>query len=177
MWENSTTPMSSTTSVIATVLTQLINFAIQFVFFLCFLVYYANVPGTAVHPNWGLMALTPLMLLQLGMLGLGFGIIVSALTTRYRDLAMLVSFGVQLWMYATPVTYPASMIAQNYPQLMGVYMINPMASVIELFREAYLGAGSFDIRYYLLSVGVTLLLLFGGLVLFSRTEKTFMDTV
>ena len=90
---------------------------------------------------------------------------------------MLVSFGVQLWMYATPVTYPASMIAQNFPQLMGVYMINPMASVVELFREAYLGAGSFDIRYYLLSVGVTLLLLFGGLVLFSRTEKTFMDTV
>lgn len=162
---------------IATVLTQLINFAIQFVFFLCFLMYYANVPGTAVHPNLGLIALTPLMLLHMALLALGVGVIISALTTKYRDLAMLVSFGVQLWMYATPVTYPASMISANYPQLMGAYMLNPMASVIELFREAYLGAGSFDIRYYLLSVAVTLLLLFGGLVLFSRTEKTFMDTV
>ena len=162
---------------ISTVFSEMINFFVQFALFLIFVAFYALQPEPVVHPNWRLILLTPVMLLQLGMLGLGFGIIVSALTTRYRDLAMLVSFGVQLWMYATPVTYPASMIAQNYPQLMGVYMINPMASVVELFREAYLGAGSFDIRYYLLSVGVTLVLLFGGLVLFSRTEKTFMDTV
>ena len=162
---------------VATVMTKLIDFLVQFALFLVFLVIYAVKPGSPVAPNWQLILLTPVMLLQMAMLGLGFGIIVSALTTKYRDLAMLVSFGVQLWMYATPVTYPASMIAQNYPQLMGVYMINPMASVVELFRETYLGAGSFDVRYYLLSVGVTLVLLFGGLVLFSRTEKTFMDTV
>ena len=162
---------------IATVLTQLINFAIQYVFFLIFLVYYANVPGTAVHPNIGLMLLTPLMLLHMALLALGVGVMISALTTKYRDLAMLISFGVQLWMYGTPVTYPASMIAENFPQLMGVYFLNPMASIVELFREAYLGAGSFSIEYYLMSVGITLALLFAGLVLFSRTEKTFMDTV
>ena len=162
---------------IATVLTQLINFAIQYAFFLIFLVYYANVPGTAVHPNMGLILLTPLMLLHMALLALGVGVMISALTTKYRDLAMLISFGVQLWMYGTPVTYPASMIAENFPQLTGLYFINPMASVIELFREAYLGAGSFQIEYYLLSVVITLALLFAGLVLFSRTEKTFMDTV
>lgn len=162
---------------IATVLTQLINFAIQYAFFLIFLVYYANVPGTAVHPNMGLILLTPLMLLHMALLALGVGVMISALTTKYRDLAMLISFGVQLWMYGTPVTYPASMIAENFPQLMGLYFLNPMASVIELFREAYLGAGSFQIEYYLLSVVITLALLFAGLVLFSRTEKTFMDTV
>jgi len=162
---------------IATVLTQLINFAIQYAFFLIFLVYYANVPGTAVHPNMGLILLTPLMLLHMALLALGVGVMISALTTKYRDLAMLISFGVQLWMYGTPVTYPASMIAENFPQLTSLYFINPMASVIELFREAYLGAGSFQIEYYLLSVVITLALLFAGLVLFSRTEKTFMDTV
>lgn len=162
---------------IATVLTQLINFAIQYAFFLIFLVYYANVPGTAVHPNMGLILLTPLMLLHMALLALGVGVMISALTTKYRDLAMLISFGVQLWMYGTPVTYPASMIAENFPQLTGLYFLNPMASVIELFREAYLGAGSFQIEYYLLSVVITLALLFAGLVLFSRTEKTFMDTV
>lgn len=162
---------------IATVLTQLINFAIQYAFFLIFLVYYANVPGTAVHPNIGLILLTPFMLLHMALLAMGVGVMISALTTKYRDLAMLISFGVQLWMYGTPVTYPASMIAENFPQLMGLYFINPMASIIELFREAYLGAGSFSIGYYMMSVGITLGLLFVGLVLFSRTEKTFMDTV
>lgn len=162
---------------ISTVLTQLINFSIQYVFFLILLIYYANVPGSAVNPNLGMILLTPLMLLHMALLALGVGVMISALTTKYRDLAMLVSFGVQLWMYATPVTYPASMIAENYPQLMNLYMLNPMASIVEMFRTAYLGTGSFSIGHYMLSVGVTLVLLFGGLVLFSKTEKTFMDTV
>lgn len=162
---------------IATVLTQLINFAIQYAFFLVFLVYYATRLGTAVHPNLGMILLTPMMLLHMALLALGVGLIISALTTKYRDLAMLISFGVQLWMYGTPVTYPASMIAESYPQLMGVYMLNPMASIIEMFREAYLGAGSFSLQYYLLSVGITLAVLLVGLVLFNKTEKTFMDTV
>lgn len=162
---------------IATVLTQLINFAIQYAFFLIFLIYYATRLGTAVHPNFGMMLLTPVMLLHMALLALGVGLIISALTTKYRDLAMLISFGVQLWMYATPVTYPASMIAESAPQLMNLYMLNPMASIIEMFREAYLGAGSFSIQYYMLSVGITLAVLLLGLVLFNRTEKTFMDTV
>ena len=162
---------------IATVLTQLINFAIQFAFFLCFLVYYANVPGTSVHPNWGLMALTPLMLLHMALLALGVGVTISALTTKYRDLAMLVSFGVQLWMYATPVTYSSSMIAEKFPNLLGVYMLNPITPIIELFRAAYLGAAEYSLKYNAVSMAMTLVVLLIGVVLFSHTEKTFMDTI
>ena len=130
-----------------------------------------------MHPNWRLILLTPVMLLQLGMLGLGFGIIVSALTTRYRDLAMLVSFGVQLWMYATPVTYSSSMIAEKFPNLLGVYMLNPITPIIELFRAAYLGAAEYSLKYNAVSMAMTLVVLLIGVVLFSHTEKTFMDTI
>lgn len=162
---------------LATVGSELINFFVQFVMFLCFVAYYALQPNPTVHPNWQLILLTPLMLVQLGMLGLGFGIIVSALTTRYRDLAMLVSFGVQLWMYATPVTYSSSMIADKFPNLLGVYMLNPITPIIELFRAAYLGAADYSLYYNFVSVGMTLVVLVLGVVLFSHTEKNFMDNV
>ena len=163
---------------IATVITELINFMVQFAMFAIVVLYYSvRLRSTLVTPNWKLIALTPLMLLQLGMLGLGFGIIVSALTTKYRDLAMLVSFGVHLWMYATPVTYSASMIANKYPQMMGLYMLNPITPVIELFRNAYLGTEVYSYGYYFNSVIVTIAVLILGVVLFSRIEKTFMDTV
>ena len=162
---------------IATVMSQLINFVIQFALFLIFLAYYATRPDPVVHPDARLILLTPLLLLQMAMLGLGFGIIVSALTTKYRDLAMLVGFGVHLWMYATPVTYPASMIMDKYPHLMGLYMLNPMTPVIELFRAAYLGVPGFNFGYCWPSELLTLVVLVQGVLIFSRTEKTFMDTV
>ena len=161
----------------STVLTQLINFGVQFLIFLAFVVFYAVQPNSAVQPNGRLILFTPLLLLQLGILGLGFGIIISALTTKYRDLAMLVSFGVHLWMYATPVTYASSLVAEKYPDLLGLYMLNPITPIIELFRAAYLGAESYSYGYILLSVGVTVVIFALGVVLFSRTEKTFMDTV
>lgn len=156
---------------VSTVLSNLISFAVQFVFFAGFLIYYM-VRGE-VMPNLYAL-LTPLLILQMAALGLGFGIIISALTTKYRDLAMLVSFGVQIWMYLTPVAYDASIIPQN---LMGIYMLNPMTPVINLFRYGWLGAGSFEPWYYLLSWGVTAVVLFVGIILFNRVEKTFMDTV
>lgn len=162
---------------ISTVMTQLINFAVQFAFFLCFLVFYAMQPGTAVKPDISLIIFTPLMLLQMAMLGLGFGIIVSALTTKYRDLAMLVSFGVQLWMYATPIAYSSNLITDSYPALAKFYMLNPMTPVIELFRSAYLGVEMSNMCYVWISGGVTLAVLFIGVVLFTRIERTFMDTV
>lgn len=163
---------------IATVITELINFMVQFALFAVVVMYYAaRLHSTPVTPNWRLIALTPLMLLQLGLLGLGFGIIVSALTTKYRDLAMLVSFGVHLWMYGTPVTYSTSMIASKYPQMMGLYMLNPITPVIELFRNAYLGTEIYSYGYYFRSVIVTVAVFILGVVLFSRIEKTFMDTV
>ena len=145
--------------------------------FLIFLIFYACRPNPAVHPNWRLILLTPLILIQLGLLGLGFGVIVAALTTKYRDLAMLVTFGVQLWMYATPVTYSSSMIADKFPNLLGLYMLNPITPIIELFRAAFLGAADYSLTYNALSMGVTLLVAALGVVLFSHTEKTFMDTV
>ena len=104
-------------------------------------------------------------------------IIVSAVTTKYRDLAMLVTFGVHLWMYGTPVTYSTSMIADKFPQLLNAYMLNPITPIIELFRAAYLGVPRYSYGYSLLSVIVTAAVFLLGVILFSRTEKTFMDTV
>ncbi len=162
---------------ISTVISQLINFFVQFALFAGFVVYYALQPDSAVQPNLRLILLTPLMLLQLGMLGLGFGIIVSSMTTKYRDLSLLVSFGVHLWMYATPVAYPASLIAERVPSVLGIYMLNPMTPLIELFRSAYLGSPCLYLNYYWLSIAITLVVFGLGVILFSRVEKTFMDTV
>lgn len=156
---------------ISTVMTNLISFGIQMAMFLIFLVIYW-VQG-AVEPNWYVLML-PILIVHMAMLSLGTGVIISALTTKYRDLKMLVGFGVQLWMYATPVAYDIGIIPEK---LMGLYMINPMTPVINTFRKAFLGLGSFEPGYYLLSWAVTLVILFVGVVLFSRVEKTFMDTV
>ena len=162
---------------ISVVFSQLINFFVQFAVFVVCVIIYANNPEYNVQPHLKMILLTPLMLLQLGMLGLGFGIIVSSLTTKYKDLNLLISFGVHLWMYATPIAYPASMIAEKYPGLLGVYMINPMTPLVELFRSAYLGTECFYMNYYWLSIAMTIVVFFIGVVLFSRVEKTFMDTV
>lgn len=157
---------------VSTVLSQLISFAIQMVFFLIFWVYYLNVPS-GVQPNV-YMLLFPLLILQLAMLSLGCGIIISACTTKYRDLAMLVGFGVQLWMYATPVAYDIGIIPEKW---LGLYMYNPVTPVVMTMRYAFLGIGSFDLQSYLIGWVTTLVLLFFGVILFSRVEKTFMDTV
>ena len=162
---------------LSTVVSQLINFFVQYLLFVGFVIYYALQPDSAVNPNWHLILLTPLMLLQLGMLGLGFGILVSSLTTKYRDLSLLVAFGVHLWMYATPVAYPASLIAQKAPRLLKYYMLNPMTPLIELFRSAYLGSATYYLGYYWFSIIVTLVIFMLGVITFSHVEKTFIDTV
>ena len=157
---------------ISTVLSQLISFSIQLLFFLCFWVYYLIVPS-GLHPNLYIL-MFPLLVLQLAMLGLGFGVIISACTTKYRDLAMLVGFGVSLWMYATPVAYDISIVPEKW---MSLYMCNPVTPVIMTMRYAFLGVGSFDLPHYLLGWCITLVFLTLGILLFSRVEKTFMDTV
>lgn len=162
---------------IATVLFTMISFLIQFALFLVFLTYYAVQPNPVVHINWGLAALTPVVLIEMGLLGLGVGIIISALTVRYRDLALLVTFGAQLWMYISPVAYPASLMMENYPAFAGVYMLNPMAPIIEYFRAAYLGTQTFSPGYLALSMAVTCVILFAGVILFNRSQKTFMDNI
>lgn len=156
---------------ISTVLTNLIALSIQFLMFLCFLIYFW-IKGE-VHPNLYVL-IVPVLVLQMAMLSLGSGIIISALTTKYRDLQMLVGFGVQLWMYGTPVAYDIRIIPQKY---MGFYMLNPMTPVINTFRTALLGIGGFQLRYYLSGWVLTILILFAGIVLFNHVEKTFMDTV
>ena len=162
---------------VSTVLSKLIDFAIQYGFFLVFLVIY-GLTGAAIRPNW-LVLLTPLLLLQLAMLSLGCGVIISAATTKYRDLRMLVSFGVQLWMYASPVAYDMFSMSAFAPggKYYSLYMLNPVTPIVNLFRYAYLGLGQVDWQSYGISWAVTCCLLFAGIVLFSRVEKTFMDTV
>lgn len=156
---------------------ELISLAIQYVFLIIFLVYYAAAKQ-GVQPNlWMLM--TPLIVLQLAMLSLGCGIIISALTTKYRDLAMLVGFGTQLWMYASPIAYDMFRFTAFAPggKWHALYMCNPISPIVNLFRYAYLGTGAIEWKYYFIGWGITLALLFIGIVLFSRVEKTFMDTV
>lgn len=162
---------------VSTVLSKLIDFAIQYAFFLVFLVIYM-LTGANIAPNWYVL-LTPVLLLQLAMLSLGCGVIISAATTKYRDLRMLVSFGVQLWMYASPVAYDMFSMGAFAPgsNYYALYMLNPVTPIVNLFRYAYLGIGQLDWLYYGVSWAVTLVLLFVGIVLFSRVEKTFMDTV
>ena len=162
---------------IATVIFALISFAVQFVLFIVLLLI-MKFTGSEVYPNLWIL-ITPLLILQVAMLGLGCGIIISSLTTKYRDLQMLVAFGVQLWMYATPVVYDLDTVNRlSVPQwLKTAYMLNPMAPIVETFRYAYLGTGSPQPFYLGISLITTLLLLGLGVILFSRIEKTFMDTV
>ncbi|WP_343338766.1 hypothetical protein TPELB_09720 [Terrisporobacter petrolearius] len=157
---------------ISTVISGLINFSVQFLMFLGFMVYF-KMTGSPIQPNLYVL-ITPLLLVQLAALALGFGIIISSLTTKYRDLAVLVGFGVQLWMYATPVVYPASQIGGKLKTLM---MLNPVSPIVESFRYVFLGSGSIPWNYLGISMITTLVVLFTGVVLFSRVEKTFMDTV
>ena len=162
---------------ISTVFSELISLAIQYGFLLIFLVYYAAA-GQGVHPNWWVL-MTPLIVLQLALLSLGFGIIISALTTKYRDLAMLVGFGTQLWMYASPIAYDMFCFAAFAPggKWHALYMCNPVTPVVNLFRYGYLGIGAMEWGYYCIGWGTTLVVLLLGVMLFNRVEKTFMDTV
>ena len=146
-------------------------------FMICFLIYYI-ITDAGVMPN--LFALmTPLIMIQLALLGMGFGIIISSLTTKYRDLTMLVGFGVSLWSYMSPVAYDMfsrSSIVNN-EMLYNIYMLNPITPVINLFRYAWLGIGELDWFFYGISWIVTIAVVFIGALIFNKVEKTFVDTV
>lgn len=158
---------------ISNVLSSVIQFGVQMLLVLVFLVYYVAVGE--VHPNWWAWLLIPVVLLQLGLLALGFGIIISSLTTKYRDLSILVTFGVQLWMYATPIVYPMSELGNGWMKT--ILMVNPVTMPVELFRYAVLGQGTVEMGYYALSWVVTIVVAVLGVMIFNRVEKTFMDTV
>ena len=157
---------------VSILISNLIAFVIQFGFFLAFLIFFL-LRGTPVHINWWVL-LTPVLLLMMAGLGLGFGIIVSSLTTKYRDLRFLVQFGVTLLQYITPVIYPLSSMSPKYQALI---RLNPLTSVVEAFRYAYLGSGSVNLVQLGYSFAVMAISIAVGAVIFNRVEATFMDTV
>jgi len=157
---------------VSVAITNLISFSIQFCLFLVILISY-RMGGLQLSLS-GHIALIPILLVMMASLGVGMGVLISSLTTRYRDLAYLVSFGVQLWMYATPVVYPVSLIPEKWKW---IYILNPMAPIVETFRYAFLGVGSARLWHLGVSAGIVLVILLAGVILFSRIEKTFMDTV
>ena len=161
------------TTPISNVLSSIIQFGVQMLLVLLFMVYYL-IKGQ-VHPNWAAWTAIPLVLIHLGVLGLSCGIIISSLTTKYRDLSILVTFGVQLWMYITPIVYPMSSVGEGFMKT--VFMINPVTPPVELLRYALLGQGTVHWDFYALSLGLTTVLFFAGVMIFNRVEKTFMDTV
>lgn len=162
------------TTPISQALTSLINFFIQFVMFALFWAGFALSGAPLRLTPW--LAAVPLIVLEVMLLGLGVGIIVSSLTTKYRDLAIAVSFGVQLWMYVSPVVYPFSSLGES-PRLRALMSLNPMTAPIEVFRMATLGSGTVSVGGLVYSLVFTLAALAVGVILFSRIEKTFMDTV
>lgn len=158
---------------VSTVFSNLIKFGIQLLLLAVLIIYYIIFRKTTLHPGYYLL-LVPIVLFIMAGIGLGVGIIVSSLTTKYRDLTILVGFGVQLLMYATPVIYPISVLTQSGKFLM---QFNPLAPLIESFRLALLGKGDFNWLGLLYSVGFMAVVLFLGVMIFSKVEKSFMDTV
>jgi lipopolysaccharide transport system permease protein len=157
---------------VSIVISNGIRFAIQFLLFILFWIFYWQ-QGAALHPNWAI-ALLPLLLLIMAGLALGFGLIISSLTTKYRDLYFLITFGVQLWMYATPVIYPLSPVSGTFRKILDA---NPLTAIIETFKYAFLGEGVFSWGSLGYSAGFTFFVLLLGSMIFHKTEQNFMDTI
>ena len=157
---------------VSNVLSCAIRFGIQMIMVVILMAYYLIRHSLTVQPLFWL--LVPLLLVWLGVMGMGCGIIVSSMTTKYRDLSVLVGFGMQLWMYATPVVYPLSTLSGP---LRTIVLINPATAPIELFRRALFGVGTFVPWSAAISLAFTLAAAFFGIVIFNRVERTFMDTV
>ena len=158
---------------IATVLSNLLRFGIQIGLFVAFYLYFFF-SGSDICPNWAIL-LVPVFVLMLAGLGLGFGILVSSMTTKYRDLTILFTFIVQLWMYATPIVYPISMVTNE--TLHTIIMANPMTSIIEAFKYATLGQGYFSWLALGYSFAFMSVLLVFGVIVFNKVQRSFMDTV
>lgn len=157
------------------VISNMVKMGIQLVLFLVVYAYYFIVLGT-FEINWTIV-LFPVLLLMLASLGLGFGLVISSLTTKYRDLRFLITFGVQLWMYATPVIYPLSVMKQNYPDKIWVIVANPLTAIIETFKFGFTGVGVFEWNYLLYSFVMSIAVLLLGIIVFNRVQKNFMDVI
>jgi lipopolysaccharide transport system permease protein len=139
---------------------------------MCFIIYF-SFQGVPIHPNIFILLL-PFLLIQTAVFGLGTGLIVSSLTTKYRDLTYAMGFGIQLWMYATPVIFPLSLIPEKWQW---IFALNPMTSIVETFRYILLGSGHFQPWILGVSAIITTITLIVGLVLFNHIEKTVIDTI
>jgi lipopolysaccharide transport system permease protein len=157
------------------VVSNLIRFGIQLLLFFFILAVYL-IKGTVVHPTIYIL-LCPFLLLLMAMLGLGLGMILSSLTTKYRDLTFLLAFGVQLMMYLTTVIYPLSTVKAKYPTYAWMVEYNPMTAIIEAFRYAFLGQGTFTLLSLGITTVLTIFVLFFGILIFNRVERNFIDTV
>ena len=157
---------------LSVVVSNLIKLAIQFLLFFGIWIYYL-LQSDLIHPN-KMLALIPFLIILIGFMALSFGIIISSLTTKYRDLKFLVTFGIQLMMYASPIVYPLSIVPEKYKWII---VANPVTSIIETFKYAFLGVGEFSWLYLGYSTLFTIVLFMIGLVIFHRVEKSFMDTV
>jgi lipopolysaccharide transport system permease protein len=154
------------------VVSALIKFGIQFTLFIAIVLYYTLIEHK-IHPNLWILA-TPFLLLLMSLFSLGLGMIFSSMTTKYKDLVFLLTFGIQLFMYATPVVYSITSIPEKYQWIV---LANPLTSIFQCFRYGYLGSGSFDPNSLFYSVGIIVVLLSVGVVIFNKVEKSFMDTV
>ena len=161
------------TTPISNVLSSMIRFGIQMLLVMGFMVYF--LAQGAVSPNWAAWLMIPVELAHLGILGMGFGIIISSMTTKYRDLTVLVDFGVQAWMYLTPIVYPLSTVTEGWMRTL--LMINPVTSAVEVLRFAILGKGTLDFAFYGLSWIFTMTVALLGIMIFNKVERNFMDTV
>jgi len=157
------------------VVSNLIRFGVQMLLFLLMMAFY-GIQGVSFHPNAYLL-LFPFLLILMAMLGLGLGMIISAMTTKYRDLAFLIAFGIQLMMYLTTVIYPLSTVKQKYPRYEWMVEYNPMTSIIEAFRYGFLGQGTFTMLSLAITTIITIAIMLFGIVVFNRVERNFIDTV
>jgi lipopolysaccharide transport system permease protein len=157
---------------LSVVSSNLVKFGIQFILFIGVFFYY-YFTNNQIRPNITIFLL-PVYIIILAIMALGFGLIVSAMTTKYRDLTFLIQFGIQLWMYATPVIYPITKIPEKYRTII---MANPVSPLVEAFKYGFTGSGVFSISGIIYSALFTVVLFFFSLMVFNRVEKTFMDTV
>ena len=154
------------------VISGLLRFGIQFLLFFGFYSYYLLIGNDAINPSSYL--LIPLLILQMAVLGLGIGLLVSSMTIKYRDLTYLVSFGTQLMMYASPIVYPLSIVPDDYKNFI---FYNPMTPIIEGFRFSLFGTGNLEIGMWVYSIAITLFIFFFGIIVFNKVEKNFIDKV
>lgn len=159
---------------LANVTSNLVRFGIQFGLFFCVYLYYQLFTDITIHTNWYAL-LVPVLVMMLAGLALGFGIFFSSLTTKYRDLQLLLGFFVHLWMYATPVIYPLSTVTN--PKLRFIMELNPLTGILEAFKYGVLGVGQFSWGMLLYAFVFMVVLLVFGIMVFNKVQRSFMDTI